>query len=70
MSVVNAGARGWYVMLQRGKVRVLPVRGLCIQGFMAGAVLAGIPVGAFFDVAAPGLFVAVAIGRQGCFLTG
>ncbi len=54
-----AGARGWYVMLQRGQVSGLPTRGLCIQGFVAGAViagipgllLAGIPVGTFFDAA-------------------
>jgi len=73
-----AGARGWYVMLQRGKVSGLPTRGLCIQGFIAGAVvagipgllLAGIPVGTFFDAAAPGVFFAMAIGRQGCFFTG
>ncbi len=73
-----AGARGWYVMLERGKVSGLPVQGLCIQGFIAGAVvagipgrlLAGIPVGTFFDAAAPGVFFAMAIGRQGCFFTG
>jgi phosphatidylglycerol:prolipoprotein diacylglycerol transferase len=73
-----AGARGWYVMLERGKVSGLPVRGLCIQGFLAGAVLAGIPglllaripAGTFFDAAAPGVFLAMAIGRQGCFFTG
>jgi phosphatidylglycerol:prolipoprotein diacylglycerol transferase len=73
-----AGARGWYVMLQRGKVEGIVTRGLCIQGFVAGAVLvgmpglllAGIPVGTFFDAAAPGLFFAMAIGRQGCFFTG
>lgn len=73
-----AGARGWYVMLERGKVSGLPVQGLCIQGFIAGAVvagipgllLAGIPVSTFFDAAAPGVFFAMAIGRQGCFFTG
>lgn len=73
-----AGARGWYVMLQRGKVSGLPTRGLCIQGFIAGAalagipalLLAGIPAGTFFDAAAPGMFLAMAIGRQGCFFTG
>jgi phosphatidylglycerol:prolipoprotein diacylglycerol transferase len=72
------GARGWYVMLQRGKVPGPPTRGLCIQGFIAGAVaagvpgllLAGIPVGTFFDAAAPGMFLAIAVGRQGCFFTG
>ena len=73
-----AGARGWYVMLQRGKVSGLPTRGLCIHGFIAGAaaagipglLLAGIPLGAFFGAAAPGLFFAMAVGRQGCFFTG
>ena len=65
-------------MLERGKVSGLPVRGPCIHGFIAGAVaagvpgllLAGIPVGTFFDAAAPGVFLAMAIGRQGCFFTG
>jgi phosphatidylglycerol:prolipoprotein diacylglycerol transferase len=73
-----AGARGWYVMLQRGKTSGLPTRGLCIQGFIAGAVvagvpgllLAGIPAGTFFGAAAPAAFLAMAIGRQGCFFTG
>lgn len=72
------GARAWYVMLQRGKTEGLFVRGLCIQGAVAGGalaavpglLLAGIPVGTFFDAAAPGLFFAMALGRQGCFLTG
>ena len=73
-----ADARGWYVMLQRGKTSGLPTRGLCIQGFVVGAVmagvpgllLAGIPVGMFFGAAAPAVFLAMAIGRQGCFFTG
>jgi phosphatidylglycerol---prolipoprotein diacylglyceryl transferase len=73
-----AGARGWYVMLHRGQVSGLPTRGLCIQGFVAGSMiagipgllLAGIPVGTYFDAAAPGVFLAMAIGRQGCFFTG
>jgi phosphatidylglycerol:prolipoprotein diacylglycerol transferase len=72
------GARAWYVMLQRGKTEGLAVRGLCIQGTVAGGALAavpalliaGIPVGTFFDAATPGLFFAMAVGRQGCFLTG
>jgi phosphatidylglycerol:prolipoprotein diacylglycerol transferase len=72
------GARGWYVMLQRGQVSGLPVCGLAIQGFIVGAalavvpglLLAGIPVGAFAGAAAPALFFAMAIGRQGCFLAG
>jgi len=72
------GARAWYVMLQRGKTEGPAFRGLCIQGTVAGGalaavpglLLAGIPAGTFFDAAAPGLFFAMAIGRQGCFLTG
>jgi len=72
------GARAWYVMLQRGKTEGPAFRGLCIQGTVAGGALAavpglliaGIPVGTFFDAATPGLFFAMAIGRQGCFLTG
>ena len=72
------GARAWYVMLQRGKTEGSAFRGLCIQGTVAGGALAavpglliaGIPVGTFFDAATPGLFFAMAIGRQGCFLTG
>ncbi len=73
-----AGARGWYVMLQHGKVSGLPTQGLCIQGFIAGAaaagipglLLTGIPAGAFAGAAAPAVFFAMAIGRQGCFFTG
>jgi len=32
--------------------------------------LAGIPIRTFLDISAPGLFFAMAIGRQGCFLHG
>ena len=73
-----AGARLWYVALNRGKVQGIPTQGLCIQGFIAGAVvvlipgvlLAGLPLGTFLDVSAPGLLFGMAIGRQGCFLHG
>lgn len=73
-----AGGRAWYVALNRGKADGLPTQGLCIQGFIvaavavliAGLALAGIPVRAFLDLSAPGLFFAMAIGRQGCFLHG
>ena len=71
-------ARGWYVMLQRGNVGGIVTRGLCIQGFVAGAALVGMPglllagilAGTFFGAAASGLFFAMAIGRRGCFFTG
>jgi phosphatidylglycerol:prolipoprotein diacylglycerol transferase len=73
-----AGARIWYVAVNRGKVQGIPTQGLCIQGFIVGAVavlipavaLAGLPLGPFLDVSAPGLFFGMAIGRQGCFLHG
>lgn len=52
--------------------------GLCIQGFIAGValvltsglVLLHLPIGTFLDSTAPGLFLGMAIGRPGCFLTG
>ena len=52
--------------------------GLCIQGFVAGAVgalvvgafVAGVPVGTLLDVTAPGLFLGMTIGRFGCFFGG
>jgi phosphatidylglycerol:prolipoprotein diacylglycerol transferase len=73
-----AGARAWYVALNRGKAEGLPTQGLCIQGFIAaaaavlitGLALAGLPVRTFLDISAPGLFFGMAIGRQGCFLHG
>jgi phosphatidylglycerol:prolipoprotein diacylglycerol transferase len=72
------GSRLWYVMLQRGKTEGLVTQGLCIQGTVAGGALAAVPalliagigVGTFFDAAPPGLFFAMAVGRQGCFLGG
>ena len=78
-SVAGAiGARLWYVALQRGRAGGGVSRGLCIQGFVTGVVIVGllaltltrIPAGTFLDAAAPGLFFAMAIGRQGCFFTG
>src|SRR6266704_3427143 len=73
-----AGAKIWFVALNRRRVDGLATQGLCIQGFIAGfvavlipgVVLAGLPAGTFFDVSAPGLFFGMAIGRQGCFLHG
>jgi len=73
-----AGARAWFVALNRGNVKGIPTQGLCIQGFIAGAAvvltgglaLVGLPIGTFLDLTTPGLFFAMAIGRQGCFLHG
>lgn len=72
------GAKAWYVALNRGAGAASAVQGLCIQGFLVGAVAAGIaalavvrvPVGPFLDAATPGLFFGMAIGRQGCFFGG
>lgn len=73
-----AGAKAWYVALNlRGWRAALRV-GLCIQGFLVGAVVVGLalmmllrlPIGPLLDATAPGLFFGVMIGRLGCFFTG
>src|SRR5579859_5842200 len=70
-----AGAKGWFIVLHRHEYRL---EGWCIQGFITGATLAAaillvaldMPAGVFLDVAAPGLLVALAVGRVGCFFGG
>lgn len=72
------GAKAWYLALNHKAGAVSPFEGLCIQGFLIGAVAVGVaalavmrmPVGSFLDAATPGLFVGMAIGRQGCFFGG
>lgn len=70
------GAKVWYAVLHP---RESIIRGgWAVDGFLilvplVGAVtlhLLDLPVGAVLDATAPGLFLAVAIGRIGCFLTG
>jgi phosphatidylglycerol:prolipoprotein diacylglycerol transferase len=69
------GAKVWYIVLYRREHRL---NGWCIQGFITGATLAaavllvvlGVPIGVFLDVTAPGLLVAMAVGRIGCFFAG
>lgn len=69
------GAKAWFIVLHRREHRI---EGWCIQGFIAGAILAAaillvvldMPVGVFLDVTAPGLLVAMAVGRVGCFFAG
>ena len=71
------GSKVWFLALDRS-LRGLRGEGLCIQGFVAGAVitaavalpLAHIPVGTYLDATAPGLFLGMALGRPGCFFTG
>jgi len=75
IAVGIAGAKAWYIVLHR---RAHLKNGWCIQGFIASAPLVAvimlaalhIPIGVFLDATAPGLLVAMAIGRMGCFFAG
>jgi phosphatidylglycerol:prolipoprotein diacylglycerol transferase len=70
------GAKVWYAALHPGES--ILKGGWAVDGFLVTApvvaivalVAFGLPVGAYLDATAPGLFFAVAIGRLGCFLTG
>lgn len=72
------GAKLWYAALHPGPIRQALVGGWAVDGFLVvapivavGALLAmHLPAGVFLDAATPGLFLGVAIGRVGCFLTG
>jgi len=69
------GAKVWFIVLHRREHRL---EGWCIQGFIVAAPLTAVivlalldvPVGVFLDVTAPGLLVAMAVGRVGCFFAG
>lgn len=71
-------AKLWYVALRPSEWRHRLGEGWTVDGLLVVAPLVGIvsllalrvPVGAFLDASAPGLFLGVAIGRLGCFLTG
>lgn len=71
-------AKIWYLALHRQSLRRFVPAGTCIQGFLlggfgslaVGSLLAGAPVGLLLDATAPGVFLAMAIGRPGCFLGG
>ena len=72
------GAKIWYAVLHPGRWRTALLGGWAVDGFLVvapvvavAALLAlGLPVAAFLDAVTPGLFLAVAIGRIGCFLAG
>lgn len=72
------GAKVWYAVLHPGPWRRAILGGWAVDGFLvvapAAAVVAlfamGLPVGLYLDASAPGIFLAVAIGRWGCFFTG
>jgi phosphatidylglycerol:prolipoprotein diacylglycerol transferase len=71
-----AGAKAWYAMLHPDESLLKP--GWAVDGFLVVAPLAaaalllasGQPIGVVFDATTPGIFLAVAIGRVGCFLSG
>jgi phosphatidylglycerol:prolipoprotein diacylglycerol transferase len=72
------GAKVWYAVLHPGPWRRALLGGWAVDGFLVVASIVAVavlvafdrPIGLFLDATAPGIFVAVAIGRLGCFLTG
>lgn len=76
IAVGAVGAKLWYIA--RRKEGSHWRGGWCIQGFIAGAGLTAalafalfrLPTGAILDATAPGLLLAMAIGRIGCFFAG
>jgi len=72
------GAKVWYAVLHPGPLRTALLGGWAVDGFLAMAfpaaavalIVSDMPIGTVLDATAPGLFLAVAIGRIGCFLTG
>jgi phosphatidylglycerol:prolipoprotein diacylglycerol transferase len=75
IAVGIAGAKVWFIILKR---RERLINGWCIQGFVTGATITAailpvvlhVPAGVFLDATAPGLLVAMAVGRVGCFFAG
>lgn len=72
------GGKLWYLVLHRMRLTDFLKSGACIQGFLlvslavlaGGAALLRLPARTVLDISTPGLFLAVAIGRPGCFFTG
>ena len=73
-----AGAKAWHMILQAKPWRESIRQGWSVDGFLVVAPLVAlasllvldVPVGAFLDSVTPGMYVAVTIGRLGCFFTG
>jgi phosphatidylglycerol:prolipoprotein diacylglycerol transferase len=71
------GAKAWYMALKGPSLATLR-EGWSVDGFLVSApaiaivaaLLVGVPVGGYLDAVAPPIFLAVAVGRVGCFLTG
>ncbi|CCH87035.1 Prolipoprotein diacylglyceryl transferase [Modestobacter italicus] len=72
------GAKVYYLLTHRGEKTSALTAGMSVQGFVIAAIsvlvlagwVAGIPVRAMLDVAAPGLLLGMTIGRLGCFFGG
>lgn len=72
------GGKLWYLAANRRPLREFLHAGAGIQGFLltalavvlVGSVALGLPAGTVLDATAPGIFLGVAVGRPGCFLTG
>ncbi len=70
------GAKLWYAALHPDESIIRG--GWAVDGFLivaplaalAGLLVFEVPIGAYLDATTPGLFLAVAIGRIGCFFTG
>ena len=70
-------AKIWYAALHPGPWRQW-IGGWSVDGFVfvgppvaiLALIASNLPVGLFLDASAPGLFLGIAIGRVGCFLTG
>lgn len=71
-------AKLWYAFLHPSPWRQAILGGWAVDGFLVVAPIVAVamllvfrlPVGAFLDATAPGLFVGIAIGRVGCFFAG
>jgi phosphatidylglycerol:prolipoprotein diacylglycerol transferase len=72
------GAKVYYLAEHRGRSQPVLSAGMCIQGFVIGAIgtivvgslVVDLPVGVVLDVTAPGLLFGMTIGRFGCFFGG
>lgn len=72
------GAKLYYFVEHRRESPPLLTAGMCIQGFVLGAIgtlavgglVAAVPVGRLLDATAPGLMFGMTIGRFGCFFGG
>lgn len=71
-------AKAWYMKLHHTSARAFITAGTCIQGFLLGAfgtiaavaAVSAVDVPRLLDLTAPGVLLAMAVGRPGCWLGG